>query len=121
MWTPLSASRWVLLLTLGVVMLLSESEANEHACCYVKGPPNEQEIKDIEKCLKQTSSSKCSHNAYMIKPKHDDWKCINPKTKWLKKLIEEGEIECRDRFKTAPRLEVLDEDEEEEEEEEEEE
>uniref|UniRef100_A0AAZ1XJK2 Chemokine interleukin-8-like domain-containing protein n=1 Tax=Oreochromis aureus TaxID=47969 RepID=A0AAZ1XJK2_OREAU len=83
MWTALSVSRWIFLLSLSVVMFFSASQADSVvglSCCR---NVSTRKIARIKWCYEQKPREGCNHHAFLDKP----W-CVNPNSKWLKDKIQ---------------------------------
>ncbi|XP_056221033.1 C-C motif chemokine 4-like [Seriola aureovittata] len=98
MWTPLSVSRWIFLLTLAVVMLLSATEAVDSTipfvnlpCCAASGSTK---IHRIKACYEQKPREDCEHHAFLVINKKGRPFCISPASPWLQHLIKKGELRC---------------------------
>ncbi|KAL3040532.1 hypothetical protein OYC64_011534 [Pagothenia borchgrevinki] len=91
--TTRSVTRWILLLTLAVVMLLSVSKVGargQHLTCWSKC--TNFKIQRIQSCVEQMQRRNCNH-AFVVKNKRRTV-CIKPDTVWLKEMIKKGEIHC---------------------------
>ncbi|KAM8731208.1 uncharacterized protein AB9X84_025708 [Acanthopagrus schlegelii] len=111
MWTSFSASRWICLLTLAAVMLISASQVDSfpsyaHACCE---RAQTRKVKDIMKCNKQESRRSCPHNAFLIVSSSSSKPiCVQQNAQWLQKLLDEKKLICPSQFSAKGRFEVLD-------------
>ncbi|KAI9519467.1 hypothetical protein NQZ68_027648 [Dissostichus eleginoides] len=111
MWTSLSFSRWIFLLTLTAVMLFSASGVDSNTdmeCCKPVG--HRQPINPIKQCYKQTLRYSCRDDAYMIIVENGNWYCVKPTPPWLRKLLKQG-LNCPQDISPnlRKRFEVLDE------------
>ncbi|KAK5849754.1 hypothetical protein PBY51_014061 [Eleginops maclovinus] len=93
MWTCLSVSRWIFLLTLTVVMLFLASEGVDGEihikCCK----PTRQRKIAIKHCYNQTKRYYCNRPAYKVADKSGKWYCVPPNSSWLKELRDAG-LKC---------------------------
>ncbi|KAK5897949.1 hypothetical protein CgunFtcFv8_015408 [Champsocephalus gunnari] len=90
MWTSLSVSRWIFLLTLTAVTLFSASgvDSNTHIkCCK---PFRQPKINPIKHCYKQTQRHRCRHDAYKITDENGRLYCVKPTPPWLQKRLNAG-------------------------------
>ncbi|KAG7231315.1 hypothetical protein INR49_012155 [Caranx melampygus] len=94
MWTPLSVSRWIFLLTLAVVLFVSATQANTPgislSCCFSH---ESTKIRRIKRCFEQTPRYDCDHHAFLIMNRRGRW-CIDPAAQWLQDLIKAGKLNC---------------------------
>ncbi|KAM9337143.1 uncharacterized protein ABDE67_018447 [Symphorus nematophorus] len=112
MMMSLSASRWMCLLTLGVVMLFSASQVDSmlHArapCCF--GGQSE-ELKHIKDCYEQKPRPDCQHHFFIITTKRNKKFCVRPDAEWLTQRLETGDLACLPVVSNVGKLEFLDED-----------
>ncbi|KAL3040530.1 hypothetical protein OYC64_011532 [Pagothenia borchgrevinki] len=112
MWTSLSVSRWIFLLTLTAVMLFSASGVDSHRhmkCCK---PFRTPKINPIKHCYKQTLRHRCRQDAYKITDENGQLYCVKPTPPWLQKRLKQG-LNCSPDISPNLRkgFEVLDEDE----------
>ncbi|XP_023143514.1 C-C motif chemokine 4-like [Amphiprion ocellaris] len=97
MWSPLSVSRWIFLLTLAVVMVFSASQVDSFApvvdlpCCR---NVSARKIPRIKACFEQKPREGCRHHAFLVTSKRGKQWCIDPTSKWLKDKIKRGELDC---------------------------
>ncbi|XP_051266744.1 C-C motif chemokine 14-like [Dicentrarchus labrax] len=108
MWKSVSASRWICLLTLAVVMLLYVSEVDSYfsiggsPCCHRS---SYYKIKGIKVCREQNPRLGCHHHAFLIITKTDKIMCVNPAAKWLKDKRDMKELDCPPVISFYPALE----------------
>ncbi|CAK6969265.1 C-C motif chemokine 4-like [Scomber scombrus] len=101
MWTTLSASRWIFLLTFAVVMLFSVSQVDSYVpivdipCCR---NVSSRRIERIKKCYEQQPREGCNQHAFMIMTKRNKIWCINPTAKWLKTKLAKSQFWCQAAF-----------------------
>nr|BAB86883.1 CC chemokine [Paralichthys olivaceus] len=88
MWT-LSAGRWMFLLTLALVMIVSLSQVATGCCDKVT--TNRYVVK---KCWEQKRSANCKLHAYLIETKMKGTRCIDPEAAWIKHQIKNNTIKC---------------------------
>ncbi|XP_030254211.1 C-C motif chemokine 5-like [Sparus aurata] len=97
MWTTLSASRWICLLTLTVVMLVSASQVDSSSpiirlpCCL---NVSSRKIERVKTCYEQKPREGCQRHAFLVVTRKNKQWCINPDAAWLKDKIEKGKLSC---------------------------
>ncbi|XP_034562450.1 C-C motif chemokine 26-like isoform X2 [Notolabrus celidotus] len=97
MWTTLSAARWVFLLSLAAVMILSTSGDSfnpiDPTCCF-KVSNSSIKVHKIKECYELTRQRGCRIHAYLVKNKAGKKACINPEARWIVDVINRGKLIC---------------------------
>ncbi|GAA6232842.1 C-C motif chemokine 4-like [Lates japonicus] len=97
MWTTLSVSRWIFLLTFAVVMFLSASPVESYVpivdlpCCP---SVSSRRVPRIKECFEQKPRDDCNIHAFLIRTKKGKELCISPTAQWLQDLIKKGKLYC---------------------------
>ncbi|KAM6900090.1 uncharacterized protein FYW49_016634 [Xenentodon cancila] len=91
MWTSVSISRWMCLLSLAAVMFLSISQVDSNNpyvaldCCKKL---SEKGFRRIAKCFEQEPRPNCNIHAFLIINKRGRMQCINATSQWINAKID---------------------------------